>query len=192
MPNSYMPADGPQVRNRGVLVFGDAMNMRHPLTGGGMTVALRDVELMADLLHPARVPRLQDRDAVQEAAIQQWRRRRQGAAIINVLAQALYSLFAAEGPELRALQKGCFAYFRAGNTDEPLGMMGGLIHSPWTLARHFFTVAFVAIWYDAVGICRGGNPLLQPWWWPLILVEAVCILWKACVAFLPTVYSELG
>jgi squalene monooxygenase len=27
----------------GVLVIGDALNMRHPLTGGGMTVSLRDV-----------------------------------------------------------------------------------------------------------------------------------------------------
>jgi squalene monooxygenase len=27
----------------GVVVLGDALNMRHPLTGGGMTVTLRDV-----------------------------------------------------------------------------------------------------------------------------------------------------
>jgi squalene monooxygenase len=29
----------------GVLLLGDAYNMRHPLTGGGMSVALNDVQI---------------------------------------------------------------------------------------------------------------------------------------------------
>lgn len=34
--------------------MGDAFNMRHPLTGGGMTVALSDIVILRDLLKPLR------------------------------------------------------------------------------------------------------------------------------------------
>ena len=33
-----------------MLLAGDALNMRHPLTGGGMSVALNDVVILTDLL----------------------------------------------------------------------------------------------------------------------------------------------
>lgn len=39
MPNRTMPASN--VHRHGALLLGDALNMRHPLTGGGMTVALK-------------------------------------------------------------------------------------------------------------------------------------------------------
>lgn len=45
-----MPAD-PQPRP-GALLMGDAFNMRHPLTGGGMTVALSDIVVLRELLKP--------------------------------------------------------------------------------------------------------------------------------------------
>lgn len=34
--------------------MGDAFNMRHPLTGGGMTVALSDIVVLRNLLKPLR------------------------------------------------------------------------------------------------------------------------------------------
>lgn len=34
--------------------MGDAFNMRHPLTGGGMTVALSDIVVLRNLLRPLR------------------------------------------------------------------------------------------------------------------------------------------
>ncbi|CAI9287003.1 unnamed protein product [Lactuca saligna] len=36
----------------GVIIVGDALNMRHLITGGGMSVALLDVVLLRDLLRP--------------------------------------------------------------------------------------------------------------------------------------------
>lgn len=39
MPNRTMPAS--DVHREGALLLGDALNMRHPLTGGGMTVAIK-------------------------------------------------------------------------------------------------------------------------------------------------------
>lgn len=50
MPNRSMPANPRPTP--GALLMGDAFNMRHPLTGGGMTVALSDIVVLRDLLKP--------------------------------------------------------------------------------------------------------------------------------------------
>ncbi|KAF6142155.1 hypothetical protein GIB67_037073 [Kingdonia uniflora] len=52
MQNRSMPAD-PHSTPAAVLM-GDAFNMRHPLTGGGMTVALSDIAVLHNLLKPLR------------------------------------------------------------------------------------------------------------------------------------------
>lgn len=52
MPNRSMPA-APHP-TPGALLMGDAFNMRHPLTGGGMTVALSDIAVLRNLLRPLR------------------------------------------------------------------------------------------------------------------------------------------
>ena len=52
MPNRSMPADAHPTP--GAFLMGDDFNMRHPLTGGGMTVALSDIVVLRDLLKPLR------------------------------------------------------------------------------------------------------------------------------------------
>ena len=95
MPNSFLPPS--TQRTPGLILLGDAMNMRHPLTGGGMTVGFSDVVLLSKLLAPQRVPALEDAKAVaRQMRTFHWRRKN-GAAVINILAMALYSLFAADG-----------------------------------------------------------------------------------------------
>lgn len=187
MPNSWLPAV--KQMPRGMLILGDALNMRHPLTGGGMTVAFNDVVILADLLSPEKVPNLGDEARVQRAFSEFHWRRKSFTSIINVLAQALYSLFAAaDNPQLRALQKGCFGYFQRGITDGPAGLLGGLIHQPFVLFRHFFAVAFLAIGIDACRVMSGPAGFLK---FPLVLVNTFLILWKACVVFLPVFWKEL-
>ncbi|KAK5660282.1 hypothetical protein OQA88_12822 [Cercophora sp. LCS_1] len=188
MPNSYLPPTK-QERHAGVILVGDAYNMRHPLTGGGMTVAFNDAVLLAELLHPENTPKgLADPETIKKAMKEFYWRRKSLTSIINVLAQALYSLFAAEDRYLRALQAGCFKYFEMGITDEPVGMLGGMIRRPLTLAYHFFRVAFVGIWVNALERC--GGSLLGLYMLPIALIDAVLILWTACVVFLPTCYRE--
>lgn len=65
MPNAWMPS----TRNTipGLIMVGDASNMRHPITGSGMTVALKDAVLLARLLDPADIPHLSDSEAVLRA-----------------------------------------------------------------------------------------------------------------------------
>jgi squalene monooxygenase len=98
MPNSWLP---PKMNNlAGIMILGDAMNMRHPLTGGGMTVALNDVVLLSELLSPEVVPRLDDTKLVLKQLKSFHWRRKDVTAVINILAQALYSLFAANGTSI--------------------------------------------------------------------------------------------
>ncbi|KAJ3045688.1 Squalene epoxidase [Rhizophlyctis rosea] len=135
MPNSFL---APTLnRTPGVILAGDALNMRHPLTGGGMTVALWDVVHLRGLLgkggsipkslsngvgmtngngHVKAVTELGDlglgevgelvredervQDLADDKAVQKamrtlhWKRKNLSSAI-NILAMALYELFAA-------------------------------------------------------------------------------------------------
>ncbi|KAH8681262.1 squalene epoxidase-domain-containing protein [Xylariales sp. PMI_506] len=180
MPNSWLPPV--KQSHKGIVILGDALNMRHPLTGGGMTVAFNDVIILKDLLSPSNIPNLGDNRAVAKAMNTFYWRRKSLTAIINVLAMALYALFNGADPNLAKLRRGCFAYFEKGYIDEPVGMLGGLIHDPTVLARHFFTVAFLAIWIDAkeTGL----------WKLPVVIWNAISILWTACVVFVPVMWKE--
>jgi squalene monooxygenase len=80
-----------------MIMLGDAMNMRHPLTGGGMTVALKDVVLLGAMLSPTEVPLLDDTGAVLEQMRKFHWKRKEFSTSLNILAQALYVLFVADG-----------------------------------------------------------------------------------------------
>ncbi|PSR81969.1 squalene epoxidase-domain-containing protein [Coniella lustricola] len=188
MPNSWLPPSSQAANPPGILVLGDAMNMRHPLTGGGMTVAFNDVVVLSELLAPIR--NLDDHAAVR-AVMQRFHWQRKSlSSIINVLAMALYSLFAADSRYLRALRIACFSYFQRGITEEPTGLLGGLIQRPFVLFRHFFTVAFWAIWLNGRDVVRSGGMLLGWLKVPLAVWEGFMILWTACVVFLPIMWQE--
>lgn len=98
MPNSFLPPSTNKVP--GMVLLGDAMNMRHPLTGGGMTVAFNDVVLLRELLSPEKVADLGDtKMVIKQMSTFHWKRKNL-TSVINILAQALYSLFAANGGSL--------------------------------------------------------------------------------------------
>jgi squalene monooxygenase len=69
--------------------------MRHPLTGGGMTVALSDVVILCPLL--ASVSDLSDWRKVTPALNRWCRDRKPLASTVNILSVALYDLFGADG-----------------------------------------------------------------------------------------------
>lgn len=146
MRNSFLPATTNRVP--GLLVAGDAMNVRHPLTGGGMTVALNDVVLLKELLSPSNVPDLSNTQAVlRQMKAFHWQRKNL-ASVINILAQVLYSVLAAEDYYSEALRRGCFEYFKRGGVcvDGPAGLLAGVIRKPLVLMYHFFAVAFLSMW----------------------------------------------
>ncbi|KAL8767168.1 MAG: hypothetical protein Q9209_006259 [Squamulea sp. 1 TL-2023] len=183
MPNSWLPPSTQQIP--GMILLGDAMNMRHPLTGGGMTVAFNDVVMLGDLLSPEKVPDLGDTARVKQQMRKFHWRRKNLTSVINILAQALYALFAANDPQLKALQLGCFRYFQQGGQciDGPVGLLAGIIRQPFVLFYHFFAVALLAIW-----LVISESPVYRL---PLTLISSVGIFWKACVVIFPFIFSEL-
>lgn len=75
----------------GALLLGDSFNMRHPLTGGGMTVALSDTKLLCDMLQP--LPDFADRVRTARTTSDFYLERKPLASTINTLANALYEVF---------------------------------------------------------------------------------------------------
>jgi len=183
MPNSFLPPT--TNRTRGLILLGDALNMRHPLTGGGMTVALNDVVLLRDLLAPEIVPDLEDTTLVlKQMRTFHWQRKNL-TAVINILAQALYSLFAANDWQLKYLQRGCFRYFQLGGNciDGPVGLLAGIIRQPFVLFYHFFSVALLSIW---ILVQDAGFLRL-----PVSSVQSALVFWKACLVLFPYIFAEL-
>ncbi len=92
MPNSWLsPSIG---HTAGLAMLGDAWNMRHPVTGAGMTVALKDVVLFTNML--ASTP-LENTDEVLRATRKFYWKRKAHCGTLNILAQALYFLFDSPG-----------------------------------------------------------------------------------------------
>lgn len=118
MPNSWLPPSTQQVP--GMVLLGDAMNMRHPLTGGGMTVAFNDVLMLRDLLSPEKVPDLGDTARVKKQMRRFHWRRKNLTSVINILAQALYSLFAANGGSISLLIPKIVLFRFLELTDDPV------------------------------------------------------------------------
>lgn len=184
MPNSFLPPA--TNKTPGLILLGDAMNMRHPLTGGGMTVALNDVVLLRDLMSPERVPDLADSKMVlRQMRSFHWQRKNL-TAVINILAQALYSLFAADDPYVKYLQMGCFRYFQLGGqcVAEPAGLLAGITPRPFVLFYHFFSVALLSIW-----IVLKDAELLEL---PVAIFTGWAVFFKACQVLLPYIFAELG
>lgn len=95
VPNRWMPAS----RNTtpGLIALGDTLNMRHPLSGAGMTVALKDAILLSEMLAPAEVPSLTDHKLISsKMKTFHWTRKRH-ASVLNIIAQAMYALFRSKG-----------------------------------------------------------------------------------------------
>ena len=99
MPNTFLPPakQGTKHTKEGVILVGDSWNMRHPLTGGGMTVALDDVALLSGMLAGIvdRGDGLGNWEAVSDVLHQWFWERKALAPTINVLSVALYELFGA-------------------------------------------------------------------------------------------------
>lgn len=144
MPNRSMPAS--PYPTPGALLMGDAFNMRHPLTGGGMTVALSDIVLLRNLLKPLR--NLHDASALCIYLESFYTLRKPVASTINTLAGALYKVFCASpDPASIEMRRACFDYLSLGGvcSDGPIALLSGLNPRPLSLVLHFFAVAVFGV-----------------------------------------------
>jgi squalene monooxygenase len=134
MPNHLIPAK-PTVKHGAVLV-GDSLNMRHPLTGGGMTVALTDVHHLGDKL--IAIQNDFSEENIIEAIASFYKKRYAQNASINILADALYKVMSNKD-----LKEACYSYLQQGGNKAsvPLSLLSAINRDSNKLLRHFFGVA---------------------------------------------------
>ncbi|KAJ9538041.1 hypothetical protein OSB04_030774 [Centaurea solstitialis] len=160
MPNKTMRAE-PKA-TPGALLLGDALNMRHPLTGGGMTVALTDIVLLRDLLRPLHnlndaYKHLQRFYTLRKASWFDFQRSKYELIFrnnnkswliiflfylqpmsftLNTLASVVYKIFCTSSdPTSQELRSVCFDYMSLGRmfADGPMSIFSGLDQRPVAL-----------------------------------------------------------
>ncbi|MDX2359646.1 MAG: FAD-dependent monooxygenase [Crocinitomicaceae bacterium] len=133
MPNHNMK--GQAFRKKGAVLLGDSLNMRHPVTGGGMTAVFADVICLNGALGKIDL----SNEAELNTAVQSYYETRgKGVETINILANALYEVFRDND-----LKEACFEYLQKGGEQAagPLSIMAGLNKNKKELLKHFFKVA---------------------------------------------------
>ncbi len=178
MRNKTMPAS--PSRTPGAVLLGDAFNMRHPLTGGGMTVAFSDVVTMKGMLNP--LTDFSDLNLVEKKVDAFYAHRTRPALTINTLANALYKVFCASGDSsMEEMRKACFEYLRLGGSMSagPIALLGGLETNPLTLVSHFFSVALF-----------GVGRLMVPLPTPARILKGINLLKGAVTIITPIVWGE--
>ncbi|OMH84852.1 Squalene monooxygenase [Zancudomyces culisetae] len=184
MTNSSYQAK--KIKIKGAVFVGDSFNMRHPLTGGGMTVGYWDCVYVMQALSPTNIPDLSDTDSIIEALESAYTSRRPRALVVNTMSVALYSLFAADNEHYRILRDACFQYFTLGGdaVDGPSGLLSGTNINPLVLAHHFFSVALYALFLQ---MCKSttGLEMLQ------YFIKGLYTLFVAASIFIPLIISEM-
>lgn len=138
MPNQSMLVEPFEIE--GCMLIGDAFNMRHPLTGGGMTVGFTDLVVLTDAL--SKVKNWENTADIATHIDTFYQARKGKSSVINVLADALYAVFTDKD-----LGEACFDYLSIGTitSNGPISLLSGLNRSQWTLTKHFFAVAFYCV-----------------------------------------------
>ncbi|KAH1040521.1 hypothetical protein J1N35_042264 [Gossypium stocksii] len=164
----------------GALLIGDALNIRHAITGGGMTVALSDVVILRDLLRPLHD--LSDAFTISKYLESFYTLRKPMSSTINILANVLQKVFnASSNPAMENMQHTFLGYLRLGGVFSYgiSAMLSGLCPRPLSLAFHFFSIAIYGI-----------GRLLLPFPSPKRLWDGAEFLWVASSILLPYIYSE--
>ncbi|MGR9085911.1 MAG: FAD-dependent oxidoreductase [Gammaproteobacteria bacterium] len=134
MPNHYMAAK-PIIR-KGAVMLGDALNMRHPLTGGGLTAVFSDIQILS--MHLLVMPDFDNTDLIHEKIEAYYRDRQQANANLNILANALYAVMSND-----LLKMAVFKYLQRGGSaaEESIALLAGLNRKHYSLIKQFCLLA---------------------------------------------------
>lgn len=134
MANHYMPAK--PIIKHGAVLLGDALNMRHPLTGGGLTAVFADIYLLST--HLLSLSSFENADEVSEQIKVYYKERHHANANVNILANALYGVMSN-----KLLKEAVYEYLKKGgnNSQIPLKLLAGIERDHKTLIKYFFAVA---------------------------------------------------
>ena len=134
-PNHRLPAK--PLLKKGVVLLGDSLNMRHPLTGGGMTAAFSDCYNLGNCL--MEVKDWWNSTEIELAVKKFYDTKTLQTGSINILADALYGVMTSQD-----LKEACYDYLLQGGlkASEPVSILSALSRDKQMLQRHFFAVAF--------------------------------------------------
>ena len=133
MPNHSMK--GQAFRKKGAALLGDSLNMRHPITGGGMTACFTDILCLNAALETID---FQNEEKLENAVNDYYINRGKGVETINILANALYKTFLDKD-----LKEACFEYLHKGGAQAigPLAILAGINKNKKFLLKHFYKMA---------------------------------------------------
>ncbi len=134
MPNHYMAAK--PITRKGAVMLGDALNMRHPLTGGGLTAVFSDIQILSN--HLLAMPDFKNTDLIQAKTQAYYCDRQRANANLNILANALYGVMSND-----LLKTAVLDYLKndPANAEESIAILAGLNRKHYVLIKHFFAVA---------------------------------------------------
>ncbi len=134
MPNHYMAAK-PIIR-KGAVMLGDALNMRHPLTGGGLTAVFSDIQILSG--HLLAMPNFSNTNLIHEKIEAYYCDRKNANANLNILANALYAVMSND-----LLKTAVFNYLQCGgvNAQESIAILAGLNRNHFSLLKQFCYLA---------------------------------------------------
>ncbi|OAI18367.1 hypothetical protein A1359_05085 [Methylomonas lenta] len=172
MPNHYMAAK-PIVR-KGAVMLGDALNMRHPLTGGGLTAVFSDIQILS--AHLLAMPDFKNTDLIHEKIEAYYRDRKRANANLNILANALYAVMSND-----LLKTAVFKYLQCGgaNAQESIAVLAGLNRKHFSLIKQF---CFLAVF----GACNLLQQSISN------IPKALKLLKDAFVIIKPLIKNELS
>lgn len=182
MPNKSLWMSQPPVD--GCFFLGDSYNMRHPLTGGGMSVALKDTIILANELAPIKDMNM-ELDGVRLQAIRETfeEKRRGHSSTVNILANALYRVFSApDGMQVREdLRLACYQYLsrRGVCLQGPTHLLAIISPIPLVLVTHFFLVALYGVMNQLLPFPTSSS-----------LRRSYNLLHVACVVIMPMIEAE--
>lgn len=171
MPNHYMAAK-PIVR-KGAVMLGDSLNMRHPLTGGGLTAVFSDIEILS--AHLLAMPDFNNTDLIHKKIEAYYRDRQNANANLNILANALYAVMSND-----LLKTAVFKYLQRGgaNAQESIAILAGLNRKHSSLIKQF---CFLAVF--GAGNLVGHNISN--------IAKAITLLSDAVAIIMPLIKNEL-
>jgi squalene monooxygenase len=134
-PNHRLPAT--PILKKGAVLLGDSLNMRHPLTGGGMTAAFSDCYNLGNCL--LEIKDWWNSSEIELAVKKFYDTKTNLTGSINILADALYGVMTSQD-----LKQACYDYLQQGGlqASEPVSILSALSRDKDMLQRHFFAVAF--------------------------------------------------
>ncbi|CAE6117831.1 unnamed protein product [Arabidopsis arenosa] len=131
---------------KGVIVLGDAFNMRHPSVAAGMMVLLSDILILRRLLQPLR--NLGDANKVSEVIKSFYIIRKPMSATVNTLGNAFSQVLIASTDEAKeAMRQGCYDYLCSGGfrTSGMMALLGGMNPRPISLIYHLCAITLHSI-----------------------------------------------